>query len=56
MTIENIALALEVHSVPYYIENDRVYADTMDAAKAALEEVVDLTDYTHSQLYAWLGY
>lgn len=52
MTIEDIALTLETHSVPYYIKNDRIYADTMDAAKADLEEVEDLTDYTCSQLYA----
>lgn len=56
MTIKDIALVLEVHSIPCYIENGRIFADTMDAAKADFEEVVDLTDYTCSQLYVWLGY
>lgn len=56
MNIERIAEILTLHSVPYRIEGGRIYADTMAAGSDPFEETADLTDYTCSQLYAWLGY
>ncbi len=54
MKIQHIAKILESHSIPYRIEGDRIYADSM--VGFAPTEYVDLTDYTHTELYAWLGY
>lgn len=56
MQIEKIAKILNLHSVPYYVEGGRIYADSMLAYSPIFSEVVDLTDYTISQLYSWLGY
>lgn len=56
MKIELIAKILNLHSAPYYIQSGRIYADTMTAYSGTFEEVGDLTNYTSSQLYAWLGY
>lgn len=56
MTIAQIAKILELHSVPHYIEGDRIYADSMIAFTGMFEIVEDLTDRTRSELFAWLGY
>ena len=56
MKIVTIAHILNQHSVPYIIKGNRIYADSMAAFSKPFEEVEDLTDYTCSQLYAWLGY
>ena len=56
MSNAEIISILEQHSVPYFIKDHRIYADSMVAFSQLFETVVDLTDYTHSQLYAWLGY
>ena len=56
MKLERIAEILEKHSIPYRIEGDRIYADTMLAGTSPLEEVEDVTDYRHHQLMIWLGY
>ena len=56
METEQIAKILDLHSIPHYIKGGRIYADTMCAGVALFEDVEDLTDYTSSQLYAWLGY
>lgn len=56
MTAEKIAKILALHSVPFFLKGGRIYADAMIAGTALFEEVEDLTDYTRSQLYTWLGY
>ncbi len=56
MTPKQIAKILDLHSIPHYTKDGRIYADAMTAGTALFEEVEDLTDYTRSQLYAWLGY
>lgn len=53
---ERIARILELHGVPYYIKDGRIYADSMYADMQLFEEVVDLTDCTRPELYDWLGY
>lgn len=56
MTIEYIAKVLTQHSIPFQIENHRVYVDCMLAGTETFEQIVDVTDWTKSELYAWLGY
>lgn len=56
MTINKIKQILDLHSVPHYEEDGRIYADSMDAAKSLFEEVEDVTNWTKSHLAAWLGY
>lgn len=56
MKTERIAEILALHAIPYAIQDGRIYADTMACGTAAFKEVEDLTDFTRSQLYAWLGY
>ena len=54
MKIAHIARILDTHSVPYFVANNRIYADSMVAF--APVEYIDMTDYTLAELYAWLGY
>ncbi len=56
MKLEKIARILDNHSVPYYTESGRIYADCMMAGTALFEEVADLTDCTPEALRIWLGY
>ena len=56
MPVAKIANILEQHSVPYFIKDDHIYADSMVAFSKLFEEVIDLTCYTRRELYAWLGY
>lgn len=54
--VDKIARILDAHGVPYYIAAGRIYADAMLTGAPLFAEVVDLTDYTRPELYAWLGY
>ena len=56
MTIAQIQTILPNHSIPFYVQNGRILADSMIAYTELFQEVVDLTDYTRQQLFAWLGY
>lgn len=56
MTIEYIIKVLCQHSIPFKIEGNRIYADSMFAGTETFEQVEDVTDWTKSELYAWLGY
>lgn len=47
-----IASALKNHYVPYYIENERIFADDMTGTNT----YEDLTRYTYKKLREWLGY
>lgn len=47
---------LYAHNIPYYIQDDRIYAATMEASSKPLEHVQDLTGFTRPELFAWLGY
>ena len=49
---KDIARALKAHYVPYYIENERIFADDMTGQNI----YEDLTGYTLKQLRDWLGY
>lgn len=56
MTLQRIEYILTNHSIPYYIENGRVYADDVASYSEVFESVTDVTDFTTEQLKAWLGY
>jgi len=56
MKIECIAKILDLHSVPHFTKDGRIYADSMQAFTELFEEVEDLTDFSRSELYSWLGY
>ena len=56
MTNEKIAKMLKLHSVPFYEENEHIYADSMLAKHQLWDIVEDLTNYSRRQLLDWLGY
>jgi hypothetical protein len=56
MTNEKIANILEKHYIPYFEQDNRIYADSMQVGTAIFEEVEDLTGYSRHELLAWLGY
>lgn len=56
MPITKIAYILEKHFIPYYIKNNMIFADTMEAFSKPLQMVENLTGYTEKQLKTWLGY
>lgn len=56
MGIDRIGKILENHNVPFYVNNGRIYADSMIAGTGLFEQVEDLTDCSRKKLYDWLGY
>lgn len=56
MTLKQIESILKEHSVPYYIENDHIYADSMIADTEIFDSVENVTEWTKKKLYTWLGY
>jgi len=51
-----ISRILDVHNIQYYIENGRLYADTMEGGTQPYERTEDLSGISKSDLYLWLGY
>ena len=56
MSIITISHILDAHGVPYTTSGDRIYADDMIVGHDVLGTVIDVTSWTKSQLYDWLGY
>lgn len=54
--IDKIARVLDNHNIPHYTEDGHIYADSMEACTALFECVEDVTEWSKSQLYSWLGY
>lgn len=54
--IKKIKRILDMHSVPNYEKDGRIYADSMISGYSLFQEVEDVTDWTFEQLFAWLGY
>ena len=52
LSVRNIARALKNHYVPFYIENEHIFADDMTGTST----FDDLTGYTLKKLRDWLGY
>jgi hypothetical protein len=56
MEISGIKKILDAHSTPYYTKDGRIFADCLFAFHEKFEIVEDVTGWSRSQLYAWLGY
>lgn len=56
MTNVEIISILNAHSIPYYIDGNRIYADSMESYTKLFEHVEDVTGWTKIRLYNWLGY
>lgn len=56
MTLKQIENILKAHSVPYYIENGHIYADSMINGTEIFKHTENATRWTKKQLYTWLGY
>lgn len=56
MRIERIKEILDFHSIPNYTQNGSIYADSMEAGTEVFEKIENVTGWSRSQLYTWLGY
>lgn len=57
MRRETIIKILDLHFIPWMItQNGRVIVDSMIGGTRVFEFTEDVTDWTRSQLYDWLGY
>ena len=56
MTTATIAAILDDHYIPYAISAGRICADEMISGSAHMEYTIDVTEWTRSELYSWLGY
>lgn len=54
--IERMQKILDDHGIPNYVQNGHLYADSMLSGYPIFYEVEDLTNYSRSELYSWLGY
>ena len=52
MPIDQISQILDRHGVPFFVEGNRIYADSMCVGTELFAETVDLTNYTPSALRA----
>lgn len=51
-----VSKILERHGIPFCIDNGRIFADSMVNGTKTFENTIDLTNFTVSELYSWLGY
>lgn len=51
-----IAKILNLHSVPHYEKDGRIYADSMISGIDLFEIVEDVTEWSYKKLMEWLGY
>jgi hypothetical protein len=56
MTIQTLEQILKNHSIPYYKRNNKIFVDSMVNGTRLFEEVHDVTLWTRTQLFDWLGY
>lgn len=56
MNNQQIAKLLDLHGIPHYQQGGRIYADSMEAFTAPLENVTDLTGWSRRAILEWLGY
>lgn len=56
MTITSKIKALDAHSIPYKLTDNKLIVDSMEAYTAPFEHTEDATDWTNAVLFAWLGY
>ena len=57
MTLNKISKILSAHCIEHKIVNTRIIAkEIYTCNKKTYENDIDLTDYSKSDLYSWLGY
>ena len=56
MSIVNSKKILSAHGVPFYESNGRLYVDSMINGAELFEVTEDVTDWSYTHLYSWLGY
>lgn len=56
MKVENIEKILISHSVPYFVKDEHIFADSMMSGTELFEVVEDLTTLTKKEILIWLGY
>ena len=56
MTPQTIKQILKNHGVPFYQSNGNIYADSMENGTKTFDKVENVTTWTRTQLFAWLGY
>lgn len=56
MTNAQIKQILKNHSVPFYELNGNVYADSMIGGTGRFEIVHNVTTWSRTELFNWLGY
>lgn len=57
MRRETIIKILDMHFIPWRMtQSGRIQADSMIGGTRVFEIVEDVTDWSRSQLYDWLGY
>lgn len=56
MTNATIKQILKNHGVPHYERDGNVYADSMESGTELFEKVVDVTLWSRTELFRWLGY
>ena len=56
MSVDKIRKILDFHNIPNFTQNGEIYADCMESGTTLFEKVENVTNWTKSQLYAWIGY
>ena len=56
MNIIEIIKILNLHSVPHYEKDGRIYVDSMIGGTDLFEIVDDVTEWSYKKLRLWLGY
>lgn len=56
MTNAQIKQILKDHGVPHYERGGNVYADSMESGYELFEKVVNVTTWSRTELFNWLGY
>lgn len=51
-----IKKVLDAHSIPNYIADGHIFADSMISGTKEFEQVEDVTGWNMKKLYQWLGY
>lgn len=55
MTNAMISRILDMHYIPHYEENGKIFADTMEVSEK-FAQVEDVTGWSKRKLFDWLGY
>lgn len=56
MEFEKIIKVLKAHSIPFFITDKRIFADSMIGGTGLFEQVEEITSMSKSQFMQWLGY